>query len=122
MWSPCCPNPIFFATQASVQTLAGPLFQTHMNAIESKNNCIFTMCMTSFSFCLAPISPLYLASYKQIWLRLGSLPVWVGVVGKLLPRSLASASIRDRKAKGTMFSFHKGKSVTQGFLMPTKKH
>lgn len=49
-----------------------PFMNSHLNAIERKPNCVFTMCMTSFFVCLAPISPFPFLFYFFIWLHSNS--------------------------------------------------
>lgn len=118
---------------ASPPTLAGlALLWTHLNAIERKPNCVFTMCMTSFSFVLRPSHPFFVWLHsnskrevtliKLPWHHIGtSLVRWSRL---LLPRTSEHHHMEKKKGRKVMdpnFSFHGNKSVTQGFLMPTRE-
>lgn len=113
---------------ASPPTLAGlALLWTHLNAIERKPNCVFTMCMTSFSFVLRPSHPffIWLHSNSKREVTIIKLPwhhIWEGGVGYYCREPhIIIIWIKDRKGMDPYFSFHGNKSVTQGFLMPTRE-
>lgn len=56
----CCPSNQFLANQqALLPCRLCPFMNSHLNAIEHKANCVFTMCMTYFCFVLRPSQPFF---------------------------------------------------------------